>query len=387
MLKYWYIGIIAVFSLSGCSNKKTDKENKDMEKTVQDENSLYLLAGTYTQKESKGIYVYRFDTISGYSEYVSMIEVANPSYLAVSKDEKFVYAVSENGKDTDAANAFSFNKESGKLTFINSQPTGGEAPCYITIDSEGEHIITANYSGGSISVFATKEDGSLTPASMVHEFQGKGVDRERQEQPHLHCVQFSPDEEFLFADDLGTDRIHRFEVNKTGEGDYLKVGKPESFKVADGSGPRHLEFHPNGKYAYLITEMGGTVIAFNYKDGILSEFQTVLADTLKAKGSGDIHVSPGGRYLYASNRLKGDGIAIFSIDHENGSLTKVGYQETAIHPRNFVITPNGKFLLVAGRDSDVIQIFEINKETGLLTNTYKDIELSMPVCLKFISID
>jgi len=390
MLKYWCIVIAALVLASGCSNKRTNKEDMNMvktaEETLQEDKSLYLLVGAYTQRESKGIYVYKFDTVSGYSEYVSMVEVEDPSYLAITKDEKFVYAVSESGKDSDAANAFSFDKRSGKLKFINSQPTGGEAPCYITIDSERKHVITANYSGGSITVFDVKEDGSLAPASFIHKFEGKGVDPDRQKQAHLHCVKFSPDERFLFADDLGTDRIHRFEVNKTGEGDYLKTGKPESFKIADGSGPRHLVFHPNGKYAYLITEMGGTVIAFNYNDGVLEEFQTIVADPLNAKGSADIHITPDGRFLYVSNRLEGDGIAIFSIDERNGSLTKVGYQETVIHPRNFVITPNGRFLLVAGRDSDIIQIFGIDNQTGLLENTYKDIELSMPVCLKFASM-
>lgn len=361
---------------------------KAEQETVEDDAGMYLLVGTYTQKDSKGIYVYRFDTISGFSKYVSMAEVADPSYLVVSNDEKYVYAVTESNEATDAANAFSFDKKAGKLVLLNSQETMGGAPCYIAIDKSGKHVVTANYMGGSVTVFDVNEDRSLASVSQVHAFEGKGVNADRQRQPHLHCVQFSPDGRYLFANDLGTDRIHRFEVNDTGTGNYLKIGKPESFKVPDGSGPRHLEFHPNGRYAYLITEIGGTVIGFNYdsKKGLLKEFQTVAADTLNAQGSGDIHVTPDGRFLYASNRLKGDGLAIFSIDQETGMLTKVGYQETGIHPRNFVITPNGKFLLVASRDNDVIQIFEIDRSTGLLTNRYQDIELSMPVCLKFVSL-
>lgn len=392
MLKYLYTSLVFVLILSGCGNKKTNKENDNMEKvekeTVRDADSMYLLVGTYTQKDSKGIYVYQFDTISGFSKYKSMAEITNPSYLVVSNDEKYVYAVTESNEVTDAASAFSFDKKAGKLTFLNSQETKGAAPCYITIDKAGKHVVTANYMGGSITVFDVNANGALSQASLVHAFNGKGVDPDRQTQPHLHCVQFSPDGKYLFADDLGTDLIYRFDVNDSGEGNYLKVGKPESFKVADGSGPRHLEFHPNGKYAYLITEMEGTVIGFNYDNekGLLTEFQTVLADTLNAQGSGDIHITPDGRFLYASNRLKGDGLAIFSIDQQTGILTKIGYQETGIHPRNFVITPNGKFLLVASRDNNIIQIFEIDRSTGLLSNTYKDIELSMPVCLKFMSM-
>ncbi len=198
---------------------------------------------------------------------------------------------------------------------------------------------------------------------------------------------YSPDEKYLFANDLGTDKIHKFDVNPGGQTNYLNAGVPADFKVADGSGPRHLEFHPNGKFAYLINEMSGAVIAFDYDNhkGYLIQTQSIQADTLNAKGSGDIHVTPDGKFLYASNRLKGDGLAIFSINQHDGKLTKVGYQETGIHPRNFVITPNGKFLLVASRDNNTIQVFLIDRKTGLLENTNKDIELDKPVCLKFVS--
>jgi 6-phosphogluconolactonase (cycloisomerase 2 family) len=388
MLKYSCALFISILLLAGCGNKKTDKD-KNMknseQKNVNNDASMYLLVGTYTQKESKGIYVYKFDTISGFSEYVSMAEITNPSYLVASNDEKYVYAVTESNEDTDSASAFSFDKKDGKLTFLNSRPTTGAAPCYITIDETGKHVVTANYMGGSITVFDVDAAGKLLPASMVYSFVGKGPNKDRQTQPHLHCVQFSPDGKYLFASDLGTDQIHRFGVNNPDKDEFLTVLEPESVKIAAGSGPRHIEFHPNGKWAYLITEIGGTVIGFNYNEGMLTEFQSVVADSLNAQGSADIHISPDGKYLYASNRLQGDGIAIFSIDQENGMLTKAGYQETGVHPRNFIITPNGKYLLVASRDNDIIQIFEIDKSTGLLKNTYQDIELSMPVCLKFIS--
>lgn len=389
--------IIALAAIS-CSNKNSTKLNQSNDslsaekdsltlalESISDQSSLHLFVGTYTSGTSEGIYLYQFDTISGYSKYLSMTKASNPSYLTVSKDEKFVYAVAENDDNTAAVNAFSFDKEKSELKPINTQPTGGGAPCYIEIDNTGRHIITANYTGGSISLFDTNQDGSLKPSSQIIRFQGKGIDPNRQKQPHLHCVRFSPDGKFLFADDLGTDKIHRFDVNTSAPGSYLSVGQPPFVKVKDGSGPRHLQFHPNGKYAYLINELSGAVIAFNYKDGNLSEFQTIQADTLNAQGSADIHVSPDGRFLYTSNRLKGDGIAIFAIDQSNGHLAKVGYEATGIHPRNFIITPNGKYLLVANRDSNSIQIFERDKSSGLLTNMHKDIKLDMPVCLKFAS--
>lgn len=249
-------------------------------------------------------------------------------------------------------------------------------------------MITANYSGGSISVFPIDKDGSLLPASTVVKFKGSGADKERQEKPHLHCVRITPDGKYLFADDLGTDQIHKFIIHPNAKPDneeiLLKEGNPASYKVEAGSGPRHLTFAPNGHYAYLINELSGTVIAFEYNDGNLKEIQTIAADTAGAKGSGDIHISPDGKFLYASNRLKADGIAIFSIHPENGMLTKAGYQLTGIHPRNFIITPNGKYLLVACRDSNMIQVYKRDADTGLLTDIHQNIKVDKPVCVKFI---
>lgn len=386
--KILIVAAMAVLTYS-CGNNKKNTAMQDVKKAenieFQKDASMYLLVGTYTQTKSNGIYVYQFDTISGYSKYISVVKVENPSYLVVSNNEKYVYSVTENEDETSLVNAFSFNKQTGTLKLINSQPTGGAAPCFINIDSVGKHVITANYLGGNVSVFTTNEDGSLNPASQVINFSGKGINPDRQTQPHIHCVQFSPDQKYLFADDLGTDEIHKFDIQPS-DSKFLKIGKPAYFKVEDGSGPRHLEFHPDGKYAYLINELSGTIIAFDYKDGNLTQIQSILADTTNAQGSGDIHISPNGKFLYASNRLKNDGIAIFSINQEDGKLTKVGYQTTGLHPRNFIITPNGKYLLLASRDDNAIQIFEINTETGLLKDTYKNIELDMPVCLKFVSL-
>lgn len=399
MRKSLLILVLGLVTMVSCNNRQS-KNNRDNNiidtlatintemETLSDKTSMYLLVGTYTSGSSEGIYIYKFDTVSGYSEFKNAVKVKDPSYVAISKDERFVYAVSETNDSKAAINAFAFDKESGNLKHLNTQLTGGADPCYLSIDRGGKHIVVANYSGGSISVFNVQDDGTLLPASQVIHFSGQGTDAERQTKPHLHCVVYSPDEKYLFANDLGTDKVHKFNINIENQGDYLQVGIPPFFKVTDGSGPRHIEFHPSGKYAYLINELSGTVIGFSYnnKAGDLTQFQSIETDTLNAKGSADIHISPDGNFLYASNRLKGDGLAIFSIDKENGMLTRIGYQETAIHPRNFVITPNGKYLLVASRDNNVIQVFRIEQSTGLLENTYKDIELDMPVCLKFASL-
>ena len=341
-------------SISGCTSKK----KTPMETTDTTKNELTMLVGTYTSGTSKGIYSYRFNEKDGTATPLSETEIENPSYLVPSADGKFVYAVSEFNNEQAAANAFAFNKEKGTLELLNSQQTGGEDPCYI-IASEN-NVITANYSGGSISVFPIAKDGSLLPTSDIIQFKGAGVDKERQEKPHLHCVRITPDGKYLFADDLGTDQIHKFIINPTANTEnkeaFLKEGSPAAFKVKAGSGPRHLTFSPNGHYA----------------------------DTVNAQGSADIHISPDGKFLYASNRLKADGIAIFNIHPDNGMLSKAGYQLTGIHPRNFIITPNGKYLLVACRDSNVIQVYERDADTGLLTDVQQDIKVDKPVCIRFV---
>ena len=344
-------------SISGCTSKK----KTPMETTDTTKNELTMLVGTYTSGTSKGIYSYRFNEKDGTATPLSETEIENPSYLVPSADGKFVYAVSEFNNEQAAANAFAFNKEKGTLELLNSQQTGGEDPCYI-IASEN-NVITANYSGGSISVFPIAKDGSLLPTSDIIQFKGAGVDKERQEKPHLHCVRITPDGKYLFADDLGTDQIHKFIINPA-----ANVENKEAYL----------------KDAYLINELSGTVIAFEYKDGDLKEMQTIAADTVNAQGSADIHISPDGKFLYASNRLKADGIAIFNIHPDNGMLSKAGYQLTGIHPRNFIITPNGKYLLVACRDSNVIQVYERDADTGLLTDVQQDIKVDKPVCIRFV---
>jgi 6-phosphogluconolactonase (cycloisomerase 2 family) len=220
-------------------------------------------------------------------------------------------------------------------------------------------------------------------------FRGSGPDAKRQESPHVHSVRYTPDGQFLFAADLGTDKLYRFEVNDTPfEGQpALRESSYSEWELPPETGPRHFDFHPGGgRYMYLLGELSGEVIVFDYHRGALQQKQVIQADSIGARGSADIHVSPDGRFLYASNRLQADGIAIFAIDPDEGTLTRVGYQLTAEHPRNFVITPNGDYLLVGGRNDDKVQVFAVDKETGLLTDTGKDIRVAQPACLKFATL-
>lgn len=354
-----------------------------MTSCMQKENELFLFVGSYADATEPGIHLYRFDMEKGTAVPVkSLSGIQDPSYLTISQDGKFVYSVSETAVPNAKVCAFSFDKRNGTLSLLNEQKTNGSAPCYIWVDSKRRMAVTANYNGGSISVFPISTDGSLQPAK-VYAYEGGTPDSERQDVPHLHCVYASPDESCLYANDLGTDRIYKYEMITSDKGLNLQEGTPVFFNLPAGEGPRHTVFHPNGKWAYLISELSGRVAFLNYDKGDLTPIQFVEADTLHVSGSADIHITPDGRFLYASNRLKGDGIAIFSIASDNGQLTKVGYQLTGSHPRNFIITPNGKYLLCACRDSHVIQVYEIDKQNGLLKNTGKEIQVNKPVCLKF----
>ena len=368
--------------LTGCTGKKSQQAA-----TTSVSDTLYMLVGSYGPADQEGIKVYKFNQAIGEGQYVSGVKgISNPSYQTVSKDGKRVYSVGEDDGGTASAHTLTFDAATGTLTLINSQPTQGAAPCHIALSPEEDYVVTANYNGSNISLFPLDEEGRLKPGQTIG-FEGSGPDKERQAIPHLHFVYFTPDNHYLLANDLGTDRIHRFPLNTRQKGSNTPLvdrQRASDIRLTPGSGPRHAVFSADGRFAYLITELSGEVMAFTYDGDSLSLMQTVQADTLDARGSADIHLSPDGRFLYASNRLKGDGLAIFRVNPEDGTLSKAGYQPTGIHPRNFVLTPNGQYLLVACRDTDEIQIFARDASTGLLTDTGRRIKTTKPVCLKFI---
>ena len=330
-LLYCMLGL----SMAACTPQKTVNGGED---------ELSMLIGTYTDGTSKGIYSFRFNQKTGTATPLDSVELSNPSYLTPSEDGKFIYAVSEMNDSTAAVNALAFDKQTGNLRLLNSERTLGAAPCYVS--TNGKEVLTANYSGGNMSVFRLRKDGTLSPAEALFKGTANGPDTIRQIVPHIHCALFSPDGKYIFATDFSADRILRFTLSSEGNISRLPG---ETIDIAPDSGPRHLTFSPNGKFAYLINELSGKVIAFGYTDGKLEQIQSIAADSLQARGSADIHLSPDGKFLYASNRLEGDGIAIFAVDTVNGTLTRAGYQSTGIHPRHFNITPNGKYLLAACR--------------------------------------
>lgn len=379
---------LTMLLISACSDVKVKKKNISIGK-INMENSLFLFIGTYTTGGSDGIYVYRFDTVDGGNDYLSQsTSVENPSYLVINKKGSQVYSVTENEDSSACANAFTFDKKTAVLNLENTSPTDGGAPCYINLDPSEKFVLTANYLGGTITVIKTKDDGTLSDDRDIIGFR-QGPKQSFRRKSHIHTVVFSPDGKYLLATDLGKDKLYCFEVNKNAQkaSELLSTSKLSVVDLDMGSGPRHLAFHPNGKLIYLLSELSGKVKVFTYNDGIIKEIQTVTADGFKGHGSADIHITPNGKFLYTSHRLKDDGISVFAISQIDGKLTKIGYQPTGIHPRNFIITPNGKMLLVANRDSNTIQVFSINQLTGMLKDMNKDIKIDKPVCLKLASVE
>ena len=350
----------------------------------------YLLVGTYTSKKGEGIYVYDFNTKTADNNLISIAKSSNPSYLAVSPNNKFVYAANENADSSSegiggSISAFAF--DNGQLTFINKQFSGGKHPCYVAVDNSGKWVFAGNYSSGTLAVFPTTSTGTIDAATQIITHTGTGPNKDRQEGPHVHATVLSPDNNYLFVPNLGIDKVMSYNFNKiTGK---LTASTQVSANSEPGSGPRHIEFAPNKKYAYLAEEMSGTVVVYAYKNGQLIKQQRLNALPKDFKGSfggADIHVSADNRFLYCSNRGSSNSITIFKINKTNGNLTVIGHQSTmGKTPRNFNFDPTGNFLLVANQESDNIVILKINKTTGLLTTTGKQISVPNPVCVKWIN--
>jgi len=345
----------------------------------------FLFTGTYTRGQSKGIYINKFNSKTGTITPVSITSgVENPSYLAISTNGKFVYAVNENGGDKPGeVSSFSFDRNKGELTFINKQQTSGDHPCYVAVDRSNKWLFAANYSGGSLSAFPIQADGSIEALTQLIKHSGKGTDA-RQEKPHVHSTTFTPDQQYLLSPDLGLDKVMIYKFTPSAK-QPLSEGSDSFFSTKPGSGPRHLSFHPSKPWVYVIEELTGTVSAWTYKGAKFTPLQNISshpAGFQGNKGSADIHTSPDGKFLYATNRGDANSIAVFSIDSKTGKLTLKGVQSTeGSHPRNFTIDPSGQFLLVANRDSNNIVVFSINRQTGLLTLIGKPFSVPDPVFL------
>jgi 6-phosphogluconolactonase len=349
--------------------------------------------GTYTSKtNSKGIYAYRFDAEKGQLTPIGIAaESVDPSFLAIHPNGKYLYAVNEignfNGGTSGALSAFAIDPKTSALKFLNQVPTRGAGPCYVSLDKNGSFVLVANYDSGSIASFPVHDDGSLGTASGFVQHSGTGPNKERQEGPHAHWIATSPDNHFALVADLGLDDVLVYKFDDV-QG-KLTPNSPPYAQVKPGSGPRHLAFAPNGKFAYLITEMASTVVAFSYnaEKGTLTTLQTLPnlpKDYNGVKEAAEITVHPNGKFVYASNRGSANSIAAYKVDGAKGTLTPIGIFPTGGKiPRHFTIDPTGKFLIAANADSNNLVIFKIDEATGALTPTGKEVAALSPQCIAF----
>ena len=355
---------------------------------------LQLYLGTYTDRApgaSRGIWSARFDTSTGrLSTPIAAAELANPSWVTLSRDGRFLYAVSEvgapdaRGVPSGFVVAYAIDG-SGKLTELNRVSSRGADPCHLAISRSGRAVAVANYTGGSTVWFGVGADGRLGAATS-DQHTGKGPNAQRQERAHAHSVDFTPDDRHLLSCDLGNDRVYVYRHDlATGT---IGAHEPAFVGVEPGSGPRHLALHPSLRYAYVLAELASAVATFawNASDGTLVQRQrvsTLPLGTTTENTTAEIAVHPTGRFVYASNRGH-DSIAVFSVDARNGHLTLLANTPTGGKtPRNFAVEPSGRWLLAANQRSDTIVTFAIDPTKGTLSRTGAAVEVPRPVCIAF----
>lgn len=349
---------------------------------------IRVYIGTYTLGNSKGIYQMRLNTRTGALENLGLAcAVENPSFLALHPNKPVLYAVGEMAAG-GVVSAFSIEAGTGSLCLLNQQSSEGKGPCHVAVSRAGQHVLCANYGGGSVAVLPIDAEGRLREATALIQHQGSSVHPQRQQGPHAHSVTLDKAGRFVFAADLGLDKIMIYRMDEA-QG-TLPPNDPAFTALKPGAGPRHFAFHPGGRFAYVVNELDNTVTAFSY-DAASGKLETLhsagtLPNDFKGENStAEIRVHPSGRYVYCSNRGH-DSIAIFGIDSASGRLTPLGHTYTRGHvPRNFNIDPSGKYLLAANQKSGTVAVFHINLDTGLLEPLGKPVEVPTPVCVLFVT--
>jgi 6-phosphogluconolactonase len=355
----------------------------------------FAYIGTYTGPKSQGIYVYKFGADTGKLTALGLAAAStSPAFLAIHPNHRYLYAVNEianyEGKKSGSVSAFSIDRKTGKLTLLNVVASGDPSPCHLVVDHTGKYVLVANYGVGSVAAFPILADGRLGKATAFLPHTGHSVDPKRQEAPHAHSIYVSPDNRFVVSADLGTDQVYvyRFDSDKG----TLTPNQPPSAAVPPGTGPRHFAFHPNGKFAYVIEEMGSSLTAFSYDAarGVLAPLETIKTVPSDYKGYNDcaeLYIHPSGKFLYGSNRGH-DSITVFALDPAVGTPTPIQYVPTGGKtPRSFGIDPTGAYLIAANQESNALVVFHIDAKTGRLTPTGQKEDVGAPICVVFEPVE
>jgi 6-phosphogluconolactonase len=362
---------------------------RSSEERVEAEAPLAFYVGTYTGGESRGIYRFTLDPVSGEaSDPVLAAEAENPSFLALHPSGRFLYAVGEmddfQGEKTGAVSAFAVDPVTGDIRLLNQQPSKGAGPCHLVVDGSGRSVLVANYGSGTVSTLPVGEDGRLGEATSVQSHAGTGPNESRQEGPHAHGLAFDAAERRAFAADLGADRVFVYELDAARA--TLEPSEPPAVALKPGSGPRHVVFGSSGEYLYSINELDSTVTVLRHDTvtGGLESVQTIstLPEDFDGESwTAEIAVSPDGRFVYGSNRGH-DSLAVFAVDAETGRLTPAGHVPTGGHwPRHFSIDPSGRWLLAANQRSDSVVVFRLDPDSGMPAAVGETVPVPAPVCV------
>jgi len=353
--------------------------------------NTYVFLGSYCKdKTAESILVYQLDTVNGkLTKVTSASGLINPSFLTISSNGKYLYACTDTKTpNAGSVSSFEFNPQNKSLVFLNKQSCGGENPVYVSVHKSGKWLVNANYSVGSVSVHPLLENGKIDSLAQNFQYTDGSVNKERQTRSHVHSAIFSPQFDYLFLPDLGADKIRCYQFDENKKQPLVETKIP-FIKTDLESGPRHMTFHPNQKFGYCIEEMSGSISVYQYKKGTLNKVQRIKThpDTItEGFGSADIHISPDGKFLYASNRGNENNIAIFSIA-KNGFLKSIGYQSTlGNHPRIFAIDESGKFLIVTNQNSGNVVVFKRDSKSGLLKATGEEVKLDNVSCVQIKKI-
>lgn len=350
----------------------------------------WAFIGTYTGKNSKGIYRLEFDSATGKLSGAQLAaEVGSPSFLAIHPKQTHLFCVCEGGlpgKKGGGVGSYTLDQATGELKLVNLESSVGDGPCHIVVDANAKHVLMANYGGGSVAVLPINEGGKLGEASCFIQHTGSSVNKSRQSEPHAHSINLDKANKFAIVADLGIDKllVYKYDAAKG----KIVANTPAALDLAGGDGPRHFSFHPSKPFAYTNNELSSSVTALTYdaEKGTFKKLNTLstLPEPTKGNSTAEVLVHPNGKFVYVSNRGH-NSIAIFSVNQDTGELKAVGHQGKGINiPRNFNIDPSGKWMLVANQDGNSVIVFKIDTDTGMLTPTEEKAEVGSPVCIKFV---